>query len=445
MSPQTDSARTLARAATSPDLDALRAELGTLLAQAGGIRDRQTRAQNTRLCRWDGQSADYRKWDDDAEDGVAKPFNGAPDQRVPTVDTAIRQRVALFVEAIMSGQIQAQPIGGLDHAESATKMTRVLTWLRENIMGGELRHEAELLANYVEGDDPGVGLLKVCWHREAALELRQLTLEEVATQLLAVRGIEIADLQQLPPAAAQQMIGAITDLEDLIFNATREDEAIDLLALAFPTVKKRALLRRALRDLRRTRTTELPLPYVKANRPSVAALRYMHDVFYPSDLDDPQKARIIYEREWVSEAELRARVHTKGYDAAGVEDVLEAGPGTSEVDGYAAADNTWARIDGQSVRFGEAETEKLFELWHAHTQASDDYGIPGVYLTTFSHKVEDTVLSHAILGYPDGEMPYVLFRAEIIARGTENVRGTADRLGSMQSDIKLQRDCRGAG
>jgi hypothetical protein len=438
MNPKPDSARVLAQAAASPDLDALRTELATILAQAGGIRDRQTRAQNTRLCRWEGQSEDYRKWDEDADDGVAKPFNGAPDQRVPTVDIAVRQRVALFVTAIMSGEIQAQPIGGLDHAESATKMSRVLRWLRENLMAAELWHEAELLANYVEGDDPGVGILKVCWHSEPALEMRQLSLDEIGQMLLEARGV---DLQATDPLNVQ---GAIDDVGDLVFNPTREDEALDALAAVFPTVSRRPLLRKALRELRRNRSTALPLPYVKENRPSCAALRYMHDVFYPSDLDDPQKARVVYEREWVSEAELRSRVHTKGYDEGWVDELLDAGPGSGEVDGYVSVDNTWARVDGQSVRFGEAETDKLFEIWHAYSKAADDYGIPGVYWTVFSHKVEDAIGYHELLDYPDGELPYVLFRAEIIARGTENIRGTADRIGSMQSDIKLQRDCRGA-
>lgn len=444
MHPKPDSARTLARATAEPDLDALRTELSTVLSQAGAIRDRQSRAGNTRLNRWDGQSADYRKWDEDAEDGVAKPFNGAPDQRVPVVDTVVRERVALYVEALMSGEIQAQPIGGLDQAEAATKMSRTLRWLRENVLAEELRHEAELLANYVEGDDPGVGVLKVCWLREPALEMRQLSLDEVASELLAVRGIEVGDLQNLPPAAAQQAIGAIMDLEDLVFNPTREEEAIDLLKLAFPTVMRRPLLRKALRQLRQTRATALPLPYVKENRPQIAALRYMHDVFYPSDLDNPQKARVVYEREWVSEAVLRSRVHSDGYDPDWVEAVLEAGPGSGEVDGYSMVENTWARIDGATVRFGDAETDKLFEIWHAHSRAADDYGIMGVYWTVFSHRVEGYYGKHELLDYPDGEYPYVLFRAEIIARGTDNVRGTPERAGSMQSDIKLQRDCRGA-
>jgi hypothetical protein len=444
MNPKLDSARVLARAAAVPDLDALRTELSAVLAQAGSIRDRQTRAQDTRLNRWEGQSDDYRKWDEDATDGQAKPFNGAPDQRVPVVDIVTRERVALYVQALMSGEIQAQPIGGLDQAESATKMSRTLKWLRENLLSEELRHESELLANYVEGDDPGIGVLKVWWKSEAALELRDLTLDEVGEKLLEAQGITLPqDGQQPTPQAMQVFAGAAADVGDLIFNLTREEEAIDLFALAFPTVARKRL-RKCLKQLRKNRSTTLPLPYVKENRPCVAALRYMQDIFFPTDLDDIQKARIVWEREWVSEPELRARVHSHNYDDGWVEEVLDAGPGGGEVDGFNLVSNTWARVGGTTVRFGDAETDKLFEIWHAYSRSADEYGIPGVYWTVFSFKVEDDVGYHDLLDYPDGDYPHVLFRSENIARGVENVRGTPERAGSMQSDIKLQRDCRGA-
>ncbi len=443
MNPKPDSARVLSRAATVPDLDALRSELATVLSQAGGIRDRQVRATNTRTCVWDNQSDDYRKWDEDQEDGIAKPFNGAPDQRVPVVDIVARERIALYTEALMSGEIQAQPIGGLDQAEAATKMSRTLRWLRENVLAEELRTEAELLHSYVESDDPGIAVLKVCWHREAALEMRELSLDDVGAKLLEARGIVLPESDQSATRAAMELyIGAIQDVGDLIFNVTREDEALELMSMAFPTVKRRALLRKALKQLRRNRTTELPLPYVKENRPRVVALRYMHDIFFPKDLDDVQKARVLFEREWVSETELRGREHSDGYDASWIEEVIEKGPGGGQTDAY-RIDTAWTRQDIGSGN-GEAETDKLFEIWHAYSRAADDYGIAGVYCTIFSDKVDGEVAKHSLLDYPDGDYPHVLFRAEIVARGVENVRGTPERAGSLQSDIKLQRDCRGA-
>jgi hypothetical protein len=204
------------------------------------------------------------------------------------------------------------------------------------------------------------------------------------------------------------------------------------------------LLKRALKDLRRTQTTTLPLPYVKENRPSVVAQRYMHDIFFPQDIDDVQKARVIFEVERVSESELRGRVFSEGYDESWVEDVIEAGPGAGDSKGY-NVDTPWTRAEitnGTSV--GDSEADKLYEIWHAYSRAADGYGVPGVYCTVFSDRVKGSWAKHALLDYPDGEYPHVLFRSEIVARGVENVRGTPERAGSLQNDIKLQRDCRGA-
>ncbi len=439
MNHQSDSARILARSATVPDITALRNELASVLAQAGTIRERQQRAMNTRLNRWDGQSDDFRKHEADLGE-PAKPFEGAPDLRVPVMDTVTRERVALFVEALMSGDIQATPIGGLDQGESAVKMSRVLRWLRDNLMQAELRTEAELLGNYVEGDDPGIGVLKVWWKRELALELRELSLDDVGLELLKVRGVVPDQSGQIPPGYE----GAIADVGDLIFNATREDEALDLMAQAFPSVQPRRL-RKALRELRKTRSTNLPLPYVKENRPCICALRYMHDIFFPSDIDDIQRARVVWEREWLTEAELRSKEHTEQWDPDFIADVLDAGPGGGEIDGFnIATANTWARAQSFTSRTGDNEVNNLYEIWHAFSRAADDYGIPGAYWTVLSAKVRENYGYHELLDYPNGLYPHVVFRTEMISRGMENARGTPERGASLQADIKRMRDSRGA-
>lgn len=440
MNPQTDSTRILSRAAAVPDVEALHTELAYVLSQVGVVRNRQQRALDTRLCRWDGQSEDYRKHEEDIGD-EAKPFEGAPDFRVPVVDIITRERVALYVEALMNAEIQATPIGGIDEGEGATKMSRVLRWLRDNRMQRELRKEAELLANQIEGDDPGIGILKVWWKRELALELRDLSIDDVGQELLQVRGIQVPDLAT---ASAQGFGGAVDDIGDMIFNPTREDEAVGALLQAFPTVQPKRL-RKCLKELRKNGQTTLPVPYVKENRPCVAALRYMREIFFPSDLDDIQNARVVFEREWLTEAELRSRVHTHQWDENWVEQVIERGPGGGAQDGYSlGAMNTWAQVTGVVVHPGVLEINKLYEIWHAYARAADDFGIPGVYWTVFSWKFQDDYGYHELLDYPHGDYPFVDFRSEVILRGLENSRGTAARAGSLQADIKLQRDSRGA-
>jgi len=81
----------------------------------------------------------------------------------------------------MAGEMQATPLGSED-AEAAARMTRLLRHTRETLLADELEDEAELLAHYQEGDDPGVGILKVAWKRERAVERDRLNDSAAALQ-----------------------------------------------------------------------------------------------------------------------------------------------------------------------------------------------------------------------------------------------------------------------
>lgn len=424
----TDSAVVLARAAAKPDLGALADDLGMVLTDASEIRARQRNADRDRLHERPGQSDDYRKHEEDLGE-EALPFEGAADTRPPEVDKIINERAALLVESLMSGEIQASPLG-LDTAEAAARTTRLLRHLRGVSLRGELRREAKLLANYMEGDDPGVGVLKVWWKREVALEMRVLSVEEVMREFLRVRGV---DLGADSPELAASSPGAVDDVMDVIHNRARDEEAMELLGLAFPTVR-RGLLRKALRDLRRVGDASLPVPFVKQNRAAVKAERYMEDVFFPADVDDIQLARSVHEVERLTEADLRARGLSDGWGADFVDAMLEAGPGPGEIEGRA-----W---NLPPAPYGEREVDRLYEVWFSYTKASDGYGVPGVYLTVWSAKVPDYYGKHELLDYPDGEYPFVLFTRELRRRGVINSRGVPRIAGPAQHEIKVQRDCR---
>lgn len=423
-----DSTRVLARARNKPDLSALHSDYASALALVGTVRARQSVAGSVRFNEWEGQSDDFRKHAEDLG-REATPFEGAADTRPMVVDSIINERVALMVEGLMAGEIQVVPVG-IEDAEAAARTSRVLRHLRDVMLEGELRDEAELLANYQEGDDPGVGVLKVGWKRELALELRTLTLEEVGRELLRVRGLEMpGEGEEVPPA----LIGAVDDVTDLVFNALRREEALESLALAFPTVAPRRL-RAALRDLVRAGEADLPVSFVKESRPSVTAQRYGHDVLFPSDLDDIQRARAIHEYERVNEAELRELATSEGLGEDFIEDVIEAGPGPSE---------GWVEQRRFADGFvGEREEDSQYEIIRSYTKAADEFGIPGVYLTVWSARVKGSYGKHELLNYPDGEYPFVLFRAERVARGVYMSRGVPAIAGAAQHEIKVQRDCR---
>lgn len=425
----TDSRRILARAATEPDLNALRSDLENAIVTRAEVQRRQRESQRVRLNEWEGQSADFRKHADDIG-APATPFEGAADTRPLIADSIVNERVALQLEALMAGEIQAVPVGSED-MEAAARTTRILRHLRDVTLAGELDGEAELLANYQEGDDPGVAILKVCWMRESALELRTLTLTELGEMLLEARGLAMPEAGQPMPAAVQW---AVDDIGDLFFNLIREEEAAQALASLFPTVATR-LLRRAVKQLRRLGETDLPVPFVKENRPALAALRYMEDIVFPADVDDIQRCRATHEYERVTEAELRERAISEGLDEAFIDAVISAGTGPSDSWDYGRARSG----DGLG---GEREIDNQYELIYTHSKAADDYGVTGVYITVWSSKVKEMFGRHELLNYPDGEYPYVLFRAERIGRGVYMSRGVPAIAGAAQHEIKVQRDCR---
>lgn len=427
----TDSKRILARARARPDVNALRSDLASALVTRGTVQNRQSIAQRVRFNEWEGQSDDFRKHADDLGRAAA-PFEGAADTRPMITDAIINERVSLQLEALLAGEMQAVPVGSED-AEAAARMTRVLRHLREVVLADELAGEAELLANYQEGDDPGVAVLKVCWKRESSLELRELSLTEVGEMLLGTRGLAVPTGEEPMSAAVQ---GATDDIGDMLFNPARRNEAVDTLALVFPTVETR-LLRAALRDLQRTGACELPLPFVKENRPQLVAMRYMEDIVFPADVDDIQRARAVHEYERLSETELRERVVSEGWDEDFVEEVIAKGTGPSEAWAYGRED----RFD-YDLLGGERELDNLYEVIISHTKAADGYGVPGVYVTVWSGKVKDAYGKHELLNYPDGEYPHVLFRAERVGRGVYMSRGVPAIAGAAQHEIKVQRDCR---
>lgn len=427
----TDSKRILARAREKPDLDALRSELGVVLAQAGTVRDRQTAAARIRYNEWEGQSDDFRKHADDLGE-EAMPFEGSADTRPFEADKIVNERTALMVEALMSGEIQSVPIGDLSAVEAAVKATRLMRYMRGVDLAGELRDEAELLANYQEGDDPGLGILKVWWKRELATELRTLSLDDVGRALLAARGIALPEEGGIP----RGIEGAIDDLGDLIFNPLREDEAIELLGLAYPRVRRRNL-RRALSSLRRTGEADLPVPYVKEQRVCMEAMRYMEDLFFHADIDNLQRAPVLYEVLRLTEQELRGHALNSGWGEDFIAEVIEAGPGPSGIDPY--LDEAGLR---DFVSGAERNIDNLYEVWLAYTRAADGYGIAGVYLTVFSHKVPGHYGLHELLDYPHGDYPFVLFRREKTGRGVHKSRGVTQIAGAAQHELKVQRDCR---
>jgi hypothetical protein len=270
-----------------------------------------------RFNEWEGQSADGRKHLEDLGE-EALPFEGAPDNRIPLVDSAINEKVVIAKRAFFRGVISAKPTETGD-AQRAANVASLVGWLRDRKMKRELDVEVELSAQHMFGDDPGMAIVEVSWLRDLALVRRTLSFDELATMFAT--GVQDPERSAGRRRTAWTRNCSASSWTSRPIRSARASGR-QWLGAMFPGATPRAL-KAAARELKKTGFAELPVPAMRENRPRVQTLRYMDDVFFPMGTADIQRSRSIHRREWLSEVELRERVHTLGWDASVVEHVLE--------------------------------------------------------------------------------------------------------------------------
>lgn len=415
----------------------LRTELERIIADGTEVWSRQERARQVRFCEWDGQSDDGRKHAEDIGE-PALPFEGAPDSRIPLVDVNINDKVALVTTSFFRAQIQAVAVEPQDLANAAN-VTTLLRWLRDSEMRKELRVEVELAAQNMYADDPGLAIVEVKWWQDTMQQKRHLSFEELAG--LYVTG------QQNPDAVAPDdprlEPSMLADFQDLATNPLREREFIAWLEAAFAGVSSRAL-RRAVRELRKTGQTDLPVPVIRENRPSAQTLRFMDEIFFPVGTADLQRARTIHRREWLNVAELRERVLTQSWDADVVEEIIERGLGVSIADATALRQSARGTVSLSGPGWNVNEHQFLYEIWWSYERRPDeDMGVPGIWCTIWNEAARDMCLKCELVDYQHGMYPFVVRTRERVGRQVTDSRGLGRAIETHQNEVKVQRDARG--
>lgn len=415
------------------EMKELRGSLETIISLGTEVWQRQDRAQRVRFNVWPGQSEDGRKYDS-AENGAVRPFNGCADSRVPLIDGIINDDVDLAKLAFFRGQVQAVAVESGD-AGRAQNINTLLKWLRDSEMRDELETEVELAAQYLYGDDPGIVVLSTTWARDTMMKRLRVTFDDLA----GMYATGAATPEEVDPAALEpELLG---DFADLATNPVREREFLAWLTQLMPMAIPRAVTR-AMRELRKTGETVLPIPQIRENRPRLKALKLFDEFFMPIGTVDLQRARDLHEREWLSETELRERVLTHLWDAEVVEEIIEKGKGQTIVNGQFLSRSA----TGMSISLSGAgrivnEQDNLFEIWWSHSRRADDLGVAEIRCTIWNCAVERP-LTDVPCDYPDGEYPYVYRTRERVGRQITDSRGTHVALATHQYEVKLQRDAR---
>lgn len=391
----------------------------------------------TRYCLWNNQSWDGRKWPKNGK--RVFPWPGAADSRVMLVDHYIRVDASMLMAAWATQRILIKSTHPATGSSDAARMTALLRWQIYDDME-EAEQEAELLANiFLERGSAAVG---VFWHREEQLARETVTME----QLLA------AAEQAAPMVARVPELQLQVELPRLILQPERENDVVQALrAMLLQADQEHAMpvdrIRKMIRDLRTNGVAHFPRATVVRDRPVIQAMAWNEDLFVPPECIDPQRSRVVFRREVLTEVDLVSRRRSLGYDPAWIDQVIETQRGRMSFNAEERA-ATRSRNRGR----GNPETDQLFEVVTAYRRLYDDDDIPGIWCTVFSPglqrakrhrtKQEDPVAKHDLLDYAHGQYPFTPFAIENRSRLIDDARGYGERAHTLQQQIKRQWDAR---
>lgn len=378
-----------------------------------------------RFNRWENQSTDCRKHD--ADGYIASPWEGASDQRVYLVDEVINEQVALCVTAFWRAMLRAEGTEAGDIGKGAP-VTRALQWFINNRQKQELMREVELAAQYIA--HYGWCALHPTWHRRLGLKRHTIALDELPEQYQAL---------VLDPT--------LRTMAEEAFQASYEQYVTtNLSGLVKPGEVPRLtrkVVTRALDELRDTGQTQVPIPHVAENRPSITALKPFTEVLISADVGDAQRCT-VFTRQFLTEQELYEKVMLDGWDEEWVKRAAE----------HKGKYSTWTLtergVPTNLASFSMLDTGNptQIEVVTAYQRRFDEDMIPGIYCTVFHPMVgaantsgdEDLVASHGLLDYAHGAMPFVVGVREWVDRSILASRGVPQVAYPSQRVIKVGED-----
>ena len=410
--------------------------------------------ENVRRNLWPGQSPDGRKWDTWQPDGEpAQPWDGSSDTRVPAVDGAINNAVAMGLAAYRRAELSVETVNP-DLVAFQGPLEAYGHWLIRKRYRGPLEVEAELALQYT--GEYGYCVAYVGWERELSKRKTTVTLEELA--MLAQTMPEFTGLAEMilqspeqDELSAQgiQAIYKIYGTQQMSGKGFYEEELDDanLLDLHLGTAK------RYVRELRQHGKVEVPVPYVCKNQPLVYVIRPYHEFLCSRGTTSIESSRVLFMRRTFTKAELDAKKR-EGWS----EDFIEAAKKTK------GALSMWGNPSGQPTiaptnlspakvvggvrwyKLTQAQYERI-EIVYAFRRNTDEDGVTEIYQTIFSPHltkdddgVEDFCAKHELVDYAHGKYPFVVLKRENLGRGLTETRSISEIGGTWQAEEKTQRD-----
>ena len=426
-----------------PDLGELSADYGWCVDRRGAsLLARQRVNHDTRYNIWPNQSEDGRKWTPRKGEKEVLPFKGASDCRPHLIDTYVREDVAQLMVIWRRNRITCTPTESND-IEKSRRLTHLLRWLFY-VQMKEAPREARLAANWLL--ERGQAVLCAWWVKQSQMGYDELDFETLENRAAQAKRYDEAGTR--PPGMTAEQLEDAVAAPKLVLDPGREADAVAMFMRYYTDVSASNALR-AVRDLRQG-YARFPRPYLVINRPSVGARAFHEEVFVPPEATDFDTARSVHERELLSEAVLRERVISHGWDSAWVDKVVEKQRGNVDQRFLAAAHQRWSARTSGITRL---QTDKLYEVIHTCRRVADEDGVMAIEYTIW-HK--DMVVGgrnaktattgrfgyHGVLNYDHGQMPYTLLTSERRSRVIDDARGYGEVGATWQALIKGELDQR---
>ena len=390
----------------TPNVAELSDALLETIADLGGLTDQMKDNYDIRHNIWNGQSKDGRKHG--TSSNPAFPWDGASDLRPFITDEVINNDVDLLTDAVMKANFSAIPVGSND-IRRARLVSSFMRWMVHSQIK-EMHRETEILANYFL--EKGFGMIGAFWERKVDKSRKKLTLEEISQ-------------------SSPEFVTFIQDPE-------LDMETAEMLRQWMPDLKQRPA-KRMVKELREQGFTDIPITVVTYNRPRIRAYTIDEDIFFPINTHDFQDAPYIFTSEYFTASELRNKVATDGWDEKWVDAVIDKTLGNdfSTAGTLTHSSREYAR----QVEFGFDKNTNLVRVATAWERATDEDGIPGIWLTVFHPDIEGFG-KFELFNYDPVRYPFIPFCRERRTRRLLDTRGVPEICQYFQDEIKVQRDSR---
>lgn len=399
----------LAYSSDEPNIQYLYDELHRSLFYGGNM-SRLTYSDDKRMCRWEGQSDDGRKYEQYI--GSAPfPWEGASDVRNRLIDNVINQMVVLLMASWQRGKLRVSGVEVNDAQQAAAAQT-LMNWVVQCKLREELEREAELWIQYTY--QFGWSAMHIGWDRKISRRRETITIQEIEQAAQMGNGIL---------AKAFQEIKATPD----------GDLAVEIISQALQCDKNES--KRICKALSEFGMAEYDMPYIQKNLPVCAVLKPYDEVAFPPETVNLQDARVIFKRVFMTEVQFRSIGATEGWDP----DFIEQGVHTAGKTGYLKDSNLIPLIN--TVPNAIEKANNLIEVVYSYARQLDQNDKPAIYYTVFCPMVENKLYGkHEILDYAHGEYPFVEFRRERLRRAVVESRGIPEIIYTDQEELKAQHD-----